>query len=125
MLDIFVGSTNGTLVTDVDLGKMTIYQVFIGSHQGTRVPVTDFEKMTISQVPLYVDFGKMTLQFVPGISGFMMLMAIYQLFIGCTWGTLVTDVDIGKMTIYQVFIVCTWGTLVTDVEQVIFFTCVQ
>ena len=37
--------------------------------------------------------------------------------IGGIWGTLVTDFyDFGKMTIHKVFIGCNRGTLVTDVE---------
>ena len=35
------------LVTNVDFGKMTIYEVFIGCTLGTLVSYVDFGKMTI------------------------------------------------------------------------------
>ena len=44
-------------------------------------------------------------------------MAIYYVFIGWTWGSRVTDVDLEKMNIYQVLIGSNHSTLVTDVTR--------
>ena len=46
--------TCGTMLTDSDSGKLTIYQVFIGCAWGTLVPDDDFGKMTIQGRAGYV-----------------------------------------------------------------------